>query len=477
MKKKIFYILTLLVIVSLITVISIGATKGTAKPKKIFCLLDTVLESNDGQDNFTWEWRKITGMGMEISKPPHNVYPDKFKIQFGSGDLPDIAEMQTGDYVATAKSGNLIPLNTFIENSKNFKSVDPDVLNAYKLRDGKIYATPLNRGGGCVAYMRQDWLTKLGLKAPTSYAELYEVLKAFTNNDPDGNGKKDTIGYTLAMKVAPAEVDYYNRLIMQDAWFFFTAKGDTWVDGFTQPEFKAALQRFKTLYDEKLIDQEIFTNTTSAARTKIYDGQVGVFEYWTGSWAKNIKDSVKAKNKAADVQPFAPIKEAKYFNRVSPCFGITKKCKNPQAVFDNFNDLMWDKGRGQMLFTYGVEGVHYNKLPNGKIQMLPSMSNPKNPFQKAYIDPQLAINDFPVMYTLEPEMEKSIKIHKANAVQLKIPEGKENFQKYAGDISNLKLEIFSKILSGKISIDDGLKQYSDKAKALKIEEQLKELNS
>jgi putative aldouronate transport system substrate-binding protein len=290
MKKKIFYILTLLVIVSLITVISIGATKGPAKPKKIFCLLDTVLESNDGQDNFTWEWRKITGMGMEISKPPHNVYSDKFKIQFGSGDLPDLAEIQTGDYVSTAKSGNLIPLNKFIENSKNLKSIDQRYFDAYKMKDGNIYATPLNSGGGCVTYMRQDWLTKLGLKAPTSYAELYEVLKAFTNNDPDGNGKKDTIGYTLAMKVPASEIDYYNRLIMEDAWFYFVKKGDKWVDGFSEPEFKAALTRFKTLYDEKLIDQEIFTNTTSAARTKVYDGQVGVMEYWTGTWAKTMLD-------------------------------------------------------------------------------------------------------------------------------------------------------------------------------------------
>jgi putative aldouronate transport system substrate-binding protein len=185
----------------------------------------------------------------------------------------------------------------------------------------------------------------------------------------------------------------------------------------------------------------------------------------------------KAKNKAADVEPFAPIKEAKYFNRVAPCFGITKKCKNPQAVFDNFIDLMWDKSRGQMLFTYGVEGVHYNKLPNGKIEMLPSMSNPKQPFQKAYVDGMLAINDFPIMTVTEPEMTKSIQIHKANSVQLYIAEGKENFQKYSGDLNNLKLELFSKILSGKLGIDEGLKQYNEKAKSLKIDEQIKELNS
>ncbi len=37
--------------------------------------------------------------------------------------------------------------------------------------------------------------TKLGLEAPTTLDEFMEVAKAFTFNDPDGNGKDDTYGY------------------------------------------------------------------------------------------------------------------------------------------------------------------------------------------------------------------------------------------------------------------------------------------
>src|SRR5205085_1615698 len=40
--------------------------------------------------------------------------------------------------------------------------------------------------------VRQDWLDKLGLKAPTTLDEFYDVAKAFTEKDPDGNGKNDT---------------------------------------------------------------------------------------------------------------------------------------------------------------------------------------------------------------------------------------------------------------------------------------------
>src|SRR5690606_7099573 len=47
-------------------------------------------------------------------------------------------------------------------------------------------------------YVRQEWLDKLNLKVPTNYEEMVNVMKAFVENDPDGNGKKDTFGMTAA---------------------------------------------------------------------------------------------------------------------------------------------------------------------------------------------------------------------------------------------------------------------------------------
>ena len=52
-------------------------------------------------------------------------------------------------------------------------------------------------------WVRQDWLDKLGLKAPQNVDELYTVLKAFRDRDPNGNGKKDEIPWFNA---SPNEV-------------------------------------------------------------------------------------------------------------------------------------------------------------------------------------------------------------------------------------------------------------------------------
>ena len=42
-------------------------------------------------------------------------------------------------------------------------------------------------------YIRKDWLRKLELKEPKTVEELYEVLVAFRDQNPNGNGKKDEI--------------------------------------------------------------------------------------------------------------------------------------------------------------------------------------------------------------------------------------------------------------------------------------------
>lgn len=57
--------------------------------------------------------------------------------------------------------------------------------------DGKLYT--LYRGVDIARQgliYRKDWADKLGLKPPANMDELYAMAKAFTENDPDGNGKK-----------------------------------------------------------------------------------------------------------------------------------------------------------------------------------------------------------------------------------------------------------------------------------------------
>src|SRR6185436_7991830 len=61
----------------------------------------------------------------------------------------------------------------------------------YGLQEPALPPNPKRSG----LLIRQDWLDKLGLKAPTTLDEFFEVAEAFTEKDPDGNGQNDTFGF------------------------------------------------------------------------------------------------------------------------------------------------------------------------------------------------------------------------------------------------------------------------------------------
>ena len=59
--------------------------------------------------------------------------------------------------------------------------------------DGSIYGVPTRSVNPTMytAAIRQDWLDAKGLAVPTTLDELTEVLRIFTEEDPDGNGQNE----------------------------------------------------------------------------------------------------------------------------------------------------------------------------------------------------------------------------------------------------------------------------------------------
>ena len=65
--------------------------------------------------------------------------------------------------------------------------------------DGHLYGLALGGGGGCMTFLRKQWLDNCGLDIPTTYEEYLEMLDAFSNGDPDGDGiNGNTIGVSAA---------------------------------------------------------------------------------------------------------------------------------------------------------------------------------------------------------------------------------------------------------------------------------------
>lgn len=110
--------------------------------------------------------------------------------------------------------------------------------------------------------------------------------------DVDG----DTYGVSSAGLIG-TEAPYTNYLpeFYQDAYpSFYKNDEGVWVDGFTEDSMKDALERLKSAYEAGYIDKESLTNATSDCRTKFYEDKFGVFTYWAGTWATNLKTNLEA---------------------------------------------------------------------------------------------------------------------------------------------------------------------------------------
>ena len=418
------------------------------------------------------EFYKLTKAKLEVIIPPHQQYAEKLQVMATSGDLPDVWQVWSPLDLTFAREGVNIPLDDFIADSENVKRIDPGHFLPFTVA-GKIYGIPFNGGGGTVTYIRKDWLDNLNMRVPTTIDEMIAVAKAFTTDDPDGNGKNDTVGYTsLASGVSP----YYWPNMLQGAVPDFTQKNGKWVDGFAEPEMKRAIERIRAGYEEGWIDPEIFTNSTGTARGKFTQGTAGMFSYWSGAWGPVMQQRTEAgAGPQANAVAMNPVSEANYWNRASVPQCITVKAEDPKFVFDTLLDNMWDQGPVQFLFIHGVEGVHW-KIEDGKHVKLPSLANPEATFSKAYIHPELTLlplrND---PFTYDPRLFASEAARQTNIRQFYIPSGGDVYAKNVGDLGALRSEVFSKIIAGDLTLDEGYAYYAQTARRLQIDVMIREL--
>ena len=136
---------------------------------------------------------------LDIEWVPDNNYSDKLNTAFATGTFPQAVTMgadQIDQFKEAIRDDQFWEIGPYFEEFKNLGNLKEAVVKNTMV-DGKVYSLyqgrPLSRQG---LIYRKDWADKLGLAAPKTVEEFYEMARAFSEDDPDGNGKDDTIGLT-----------------------------------------------------------------------------------------------------------------------------------------------------------------------------------------------------------------------------------------------------------------------------------------
>lgn len=220
---------------------------------------------------------------------------DRKAVMLAGGDLPDafMGSICFSESDILTSVGSFIELDQYIdEYMPNFKKIiesDPTMKALATSADGHIYGLPSKKPcRPTVAnqlFINQTWLDNLGLDMPTTYEEFVEVLRAFRDQDANGNGDPgDEIPYgegyadSVMFFCLP-----FGTTLGADGTYTMTVKNGQPVYLPTSEEYKKGINWMHECYVEGLIDPELFTQDDSMRDAKLMNETpiVGVAPGWT----------------------------------------------------------------------------------------------------------------------------------------------------------------------------------------------------
>lgn len=274
----------------------------------------------------------------------------------------------------------------YIENvlkSKQYKNI---------MHNGGHYLLPnITTANSWGIYYRTDWLINVGYfevdgsgqpktdtsgnkiaKIPQTMDEFTEVLRLFTENDPNKSGKNDTFGF------CPARGEHswnaiYHAFGMAPDWDINDGEIDYM---YTNPKFKNFLAWAAEQYGNGYIYPTFTSITDGGDRDLFYSDKVGILITNAESHVSYIMNKMTTLGKGDKVQMGpAPVGTAAIGEEGSSGFSdwggswggfcITKKCKNIAGAL-KFLDYMLSP-EGAMVRNYGIKDVHYSLSDNGEI--------------------------------------------------------------------------------------------------------------
>lgn len=313
--------------------------------------------SETGQFYMLDEFKKQTNVDVTLNIFPYETAKERLNLDLNSGDYSDVIGgwTLTDSMILTygVQQGIFIPLEDIFDKycPKITSILDlPGVREQMTAPDGHIYTIPYVTGDTTVSYspfINGRWLENVGMDMPNTTDEFEAVLKAFKEKDANGNGD--------AADEIPFSADPNNKHIEAMAGWFgmpMNKYGVTILDGKamyagTSSAYREFLSWFNTLYEQGLIDTELFTQDSSTWEGKGNKDLYGVsIAYGSSEFSGIVQTSEKSE---FDVLPVLNTDNGGTWLRDTNGFSvfrtqavITDNAKNPEVIarwFDNAFEL------------------------------------------------------------------------------------------------------------------------------------------
>ena len=293
---------------------------------------------------------------------------EKRNLMLASGEYPDMlfkSGIGMGDLTKYGGQGILIPLEDLVHEYMPNLTAKLDEIDGWQYLtspDGHIYSIPeiSARGEINLFWLNKKWLDNLSLEEPKSMDDLYEVLKAFKEQDANGNGDpEDEIPFSLT------QGDYLG-LLKYSGFSYDEGSMCAVIDGKltyvpTTDYFSEYVAYLAKLYQEGLLEQTSFTQGGEQQQATGQSGDV-YGSFWTmGAFLTVGRDNDD------DYVVMTPFHEDTYPIITGIKVGtmaITDACEHPEVLMA-WADYLYSE-EGGILAWMGVEGKTYQVADNGK---------------------------------------------------------------------------------------------------------------
>lgn len=351
---------------------------------------------NSRADNIhTKELEEKLGIKIEWVIAPADDIRSKLNLLFAGQNAEKVDLVLTGvsqrlDMVTEAQlaaQGLLLPLNEFYENSSvGYKAAFEDMPGMREFitqPNGNIYNLPNVDGSLHVQFqlkcwINQKWLDNLGLEMPTTTEEFYQVMKAFKEQDANGNGDpNDEIPLSTSKNGVSAAIDGFLMAPFQLTPNTTRMYVDNGVVSYApvQEGYREGLRYLNKLYTEGLLNPESFTQQSSNQVNVNENGEdtvIGCFLALRPGYATNM--AADGARKWEEYRILAPLKGPSgeaisewnpYVMYQTGMAFIPAGAQNPEAAFRLVDYLATYEGT--MRSCWGIEGVHWTKAAEGTV--------------------------------------------------------------------------------------------------------------
>ncbi|MDR6553893.1 extracellular solute-binding protein [Paenibacillus qinlingensis] len=313
---------------------------------------------------------------------PGANYDEKLNVMAASGQLPDLFVVNELEYLRWQSQGVFVELTPYLKQYPNLAKAIPQEMMEVLNPPGKLYGLgkfqPANQ---LSVVVRKDWLTKLNIPVPNpdtfTLDQFYEIAKAFAKNDPDGNGKADTVGFTasgsdpgisLLNGAQPLEIAFG----LADLW---KEENGKLIPRHVQTnELKQYLAFMRKAYEEGVLDRDFMTNSGTIVNDKIGGNQLGLAVAQHQLVERSVAQLKKIAPNAEIIQlppPKAPSGLRGNPTRVGGTTKIVLNAKLDEKKRQRILSLLdwWATEEGTKIIKSGPEGIFYTKSADGKVEL------------------------------------------------------------------------------------------------------------